>query len=151
VTQKTAKRLVLILVLGLVAYFVLIGFRGFSLIGRSEWDFKLLGIAILVFPIVGTWLVVAELRFGFTTQLLAEELNAEGAPAEPEMPRLPSGRVDREAADSVFTARRTEVDANPAEWRGWYYLALAYDLAGDRKHAREAMRTAAERRFANKR
>jgi hypothetical protein len=151
VTQKTAKRLVLILVLALTAYFILIGYRGFSLIGRSAWDLKLLGIAILVFPIVGTWLVVAELRFGFTTQLLAEELNAEGASAEPEMPRLPSGRVDRDAADAFFAVRRTEVEANPSDWRGWYYLAIAYDLAGDRKRAREAMRTAAERRFANKR
>ena len=35
---------------------------------------------------------------------------------------------------------RTEVEAAPEDWRGWYRLANAYDLAGDRKRAREAMR-----------
>ena len=30
----------------------------------------------------------------------------------------------------------------PQDWRGWYALAHAYDLAGDRKRARSAMRHA---------
>jgi Flp pilus assembly protein TadD len=53
--------------------------------------------------------------------------------------------VDRRAADALFEQRRLEVEADPANWRGWYELALAYDLAGDRKRARAAMRTALER------
>lgn len=149
-TQKTARRLTLILVVGLLAYFIVIGYRGFYLIGRGAWDLKLLGVVVLAFPVIGAWIVVAEIRFGFTTQLLAEELNAEGAPPEPEMPRLPSGRVDRTAAEALFDVRRSEVEADPDNWRGWYYLALAYDLAGDRRRARAAMRTAAENRFAKK-
>lgn len=149
-TPKTARRLTLILVVALIAYFILIGYRGFYLLGRSAWDLKLLGVVVLAFPLIGTWVIVAELRFGFTTQLLAEELNAEGADPEPEMPRLPSGRVDRAAADAYFELRRVEVETNPADWRGWYYLAVAYDLAGDRRRARASMRTAAERRFSHK-
>ena len=147
---KTAKRLTVILVLSLAAYFILIGYRGFYLIGRGAWDLKVLGVVVLAFPLIGAWVVVAEIRFGFTTQLLAEELNAEQAPTEPEMPRLPSGRVDRAAADALFEQRKAEVEADPDNWRGWYYLALAYDLAGDRKRGRAAMRGAAERRFSTK-
>lgn len=148
--QKTARRLTLILVVALIAYFVVIGYRGFSLIGRSEWDLKLLGVVVLAFPVIGAWVVVAELRFGFSTQLLAEELNAEGAPPEPDLPRMPSGRVDRSAADAYFAERRAVVEANPKDWRGWYYLAMSYDLAGDRRRGREAMRTAARLRFSSK-
>ena len=149
-TQKTARRLTLILVVALIAYFIVIGYRGFSLIGRHEWDLKVLGVVVLAFPLIGAWIVVGELRFGFSTQLLAEELNAEGAPPEPEMPRLPSGRVDRTAADGLFEIRRAEVEADPDNWRGWYYLAVSYDLAGDRRRGREAMRTAARLRFSKK-
>ena len=39
---------------------------------------------------------------------------------------------------------RAEVEAAPDDWRGWYRLAHAYDLAGDRKRARSAMRQAIE-------
>jgi len=147
VTQKTARRLTLILVVALLTYFILIGYRGFYLLGRSAWDLKVLGVVVLAFPLIGAWVIVSEVRFGFTTQLLAEELNAEGADPEPELPRLPSGRVDRAAADALFERRRVEVEADPSDWRGWYYLGVAYDLAGDRRRARAAMRTAAEHRF----
>jgi Flp pilus assembly protein TadD len=34
------------------------------------------------------------------------------------------------------------VERAPDDWRGWFRLAQAYDLAGDRKRAREALRTA---------
>ena len=39
---------------------------------------------------------------------------------------------------------RTEVETDPDDWRRWYRLARAYDYAGDRRRAREAMRTALE-------
>ena len=63
----------------------------------------------------------------------------------PELPRSPSGRVDRTAADELFDRRRVEVEAAPEDWRRWYRLAVAYDLAGDRRRARAAMRTAIAR------
>jgi hypothetical protein len=104
-----------------------------------------LGVAVLVMPLVGAWVVVAEVRFGLATQRLAARLDAEGTEPEPELPRTPSGRVERVAADALFAQRRTAVEADPQDWRGWYRLAVAYDLAGDRKRARAAMRTAIER------
>jgi cytochrome c-type biogenesis protein CcmH/NrfG len=84
-------------------------------------------------------------RFGLATQRLGERLDSEGAEPEPELPLLASGRVDRAAADALFAQRRSTVESAPDDWRGWYRLALAYDVAGDRGRARSAMRTAIDR------
>jgi Flp pilus assembly protein TadD len=59
-----------------------------------------------------------------------------------DLPRRPSGRIDREAADALFARVRAEVEADPDDWRRWYRLARAYDYAGDRGRAREMMRKA---------
>ncbi|HSY15956.1 MAG TPA: hypothetical protein VK816_08220 [Jatrophihabitantaceae bacterium] len=141
----TARRVIALLLVALAAYFVLIGYRGVYLLTQSRLDLKVLGVAVLVLPLVGIWVVVAELRFGGATQRLAELLDVEGAEPEPELARTPAGRVDRAAADALFERCRAEVEAAPADWRGWYRLALAYDLAGDRRRARGAMRDAIER------
>jgi len=143
-----ARRVVVLLLLALLVYFVLIGIRGFYLLTQDSWTLRLLGGAVLALPLVGIWVVVAEVRFGLATQRLADSLNAAGESASdrpPELPRMPSGRVDRVAADAVFEQRRTEVEADPDDWRRWYRLALAYDAAGDRRRARAAMRDAVAR------
>jgi cytochrome c-type biogenesis protein CcmH/NrfG len=75
-------------------------------------------------------------------QRLTDELGPSGAL---ELPRRPSGRVDRDAADAVFTQQRARVEDDPDDWRGWYRLGEAYDVAGDRRRAREALRTAIAR------
>jgi Flp pilus assembly protein TadD len=36
------------------------------------------------------------------------------------------------------------VEQSPEDWRAWFRLAHAYDVAGDRGRAREAMRKAIE-------
>ncbi len=51
-------------------------------------------------------------------------------------------RID--AADELFDTVRTELEADPDNWRRWYRLARAYDYAGDRGRAREAMRKAVQ-------
>jgi Flp pilus assembly protein TadD len=141
----TAKRAVALLLVALAAYFALIGYRGVYLLTQHALSLRALGVAVLVLPLVGAWVVVAEVRFGLATQRLGVQLDAEGTEPEPELPRTPSGRVERVAADALFAQRRTAVEADPQDWRGWYRLAVAYDLAGDRKRARAAMRTAIER------
>ena len=139
----TAKRVVGVLVAALVAYFVLIGYFGIYLLGQSGIGLKLLGGAVLAFPLIGVWIVVAELRFGAATARLGAALDAEDpTPDDDELPRSASGRPDRAAADALFERRRGEVEAAPDDWRRWYRLAVAYDLAGDRRRARAAMRTA---------
>lgn len=137
--------IVAMLLFAMAVYFVLIGYRGIYLLGQDRWLLKLFGLAVLVLPLIGVWVVVAELRFGLASQRLAERLVAAGEQTEPPMlPRRHSGRIDRSAADAYFAEIREQVEAAPEEWAGWYRLAQAYDLAGDRRRARSALRQAIE-------
>jgi len=136
---------VAVLVAAMAFYFVLIGYRGAYLLGEHRWSLKILGAAVLVLPLIGSWVVVAELRFGLASQRLAERLHAAAESTElPELSILPSGRLDRRSADAWFDQQRTAVQQHPDDWKGWFRLAQAYDLAGDRKRARAALRTAIE-------
>ncbi len=126
----------------LVVYLVAVGQRGVLLILDGRPAFVLLGIGVLILPLLGGWIVVKELSFGRSTERLAAELSALGALPADDLPRRPSGRVDRAAADAAFAAYQREVEAAPASWAAWFRLALAYDAAGDRVRARRAMRRA---------
>ena len=138
-----ARWVVAVLVAVLAVYFFLISSAAIAMISSGRAVAIGLGIGILLLPIIGAVLVVFELRFGFRTQQLARRLLDEDAmPEDPQLALRPSGRVDREAADAYFETVRAEVEAAPQEWRGWYKLAVAYNLSGDRKRAREAMRQA---------
>ena len=102
-----------------------------------------LGIGVLILPIVGAWAMAATLRAGLAHQRLARLAAADGMELDvTDLPRRPSGRIERDAADALFTTTRAELDADPDNWVRWYRLARAYDYAGDRGRAREAMRTA---------
>ena len=59
------------------------------------------------------------------------------------LPKRPSGRVERDAADELFAVYKQQWEADPDNWRTNYQLARAYDIAGDRGRAREIMRRAA--------
>jgi len=131
-----------VLVAVLVVYFALLGQRGWVLLTSGEPVLAALGVGVLVLPLVGAVLVAAELRFGLATQRLGKQLAAEGGLPADDLPRRPSGRVDRDAADAVFARRRAEAEAAPDDWRSWYRLGIAYDDAGDRRRARDAMRKA---------
>lgn len=132
--------------LGLVAvlafYLVTVGWRGVLLIEDGRPVSVLLGIGVVVLPLVGAWFVWQEVRFGLATARLAGELERRGQLPVDDLPRRPSGRVDRAAADAAFARYRAEVEAAPGEWQRWFRLATAYDAAGDRRRAREAMRRA---------
>ena len=83
---------------------------------------------------------------GLASQRLAERMVAAGDSTElPDLPRRRSGRIERNAADAWFAERRAVVEGAPDDWRGWFRMAQAYDLAGDRRRAREALRTAIEK------
>ncbi|MFD5824662.1 hypothetical protein [Lentzea sp. NPDC060358] len=136
-----------VLIAALAVYFVLLAGRAIALLQTGEVVGVLLGVGVLILPLIGVWLVYSNLRFGWETEKMARELEADGLlPDVSHLPRRPSGRVDREAADSWFEERRAEVEAAPDDWRGWFRLAYAYDVAGDRGRARETMRKAIELR-----
>jgi hypothetical protein len=104
-----------------------------------------IGVALLVFPLIAGGALVAELVFTVRADRLGARLEAEGGIPELELPTLPSGRVDRAAADEVFPSFQRAVEADPENWRPWYLLGLAYDAAGDRRRARWAVREALRR------
>jgi hypothetical protein len=135
----------LLLTAALVVYFVLLADSAIGLIRTGTVVGIGLGVGVLLLPVVGVWVVVATLRFGVRTERLTKRLADEGGlPDTSELPRMPSGRIRRDAADEWFEGRRAEVEADPDDWRNWYRLAHGYDIAGDRRRAREAMRKALE-------
>ena len=138
----TAKRTAILLAVVFVAYAVLLGWRGVLLIGTGDPVAIVLGIAVLVIPFLGAYLVWRELQFGRRTEALARELEETGGLPVDDLPRRPSGRIDRVAADEAFGKYKTEAEAAPDDWRVWFRLSTAYDAAGDRKRARATMRAA---------
>lgn len=137
-----ARAIAGVLVAVLVFYLLFVAQRGVMLVADGRWEFVLLGIGVLILPVIGVWIIVKEVQFGRATQRLGARLEAEGGLPADDLPRRPSGRVDRAAADGAFAARRADVEAAPQDWQPWFRLAMAYDDAGDRRRAREAMRRA---------
>jgi hypothetical protein len=129
--------------LALIVYFLMLGRTAIVFIGSGKPAAIGLGLALLVFPLIGVWVLVTTLRAGFAHQRLARLAREQGMELDvSELPQRPSGRVERGAADALFVTVKGEVEADPDNWVRWYRLARAYDYAGDRSRARDAMRTA---------
>ena len=145
VANRTLRTAVLIafMCVALLVYVVALGRIAIALIGSGRAATVGLGLAVLIMPAIGLWAMVATLRAGFAHQRLADLIASDGMELDTSaLPRRRSGRIERDAADALFAAVRTEVDTDPDDWRAWYRLARAYDYAGDRRRAREAMGTA---------
>jgi len=129
----------------LAVYLVLLADRGIALIGTGTATGIALGIGVFLLPLLGVWTVWTTWRSGVQIMRLSRRLDAEGGlPDVSDLPRRPSGRVDRDAADAWFAERQAEVEADQENWRVWYRLAYAYDVAGDRRRARATMRKAVD-------
>ena len=129
----------------LIVYFVLLGRAALILVTSGKPAAIGLGVAVFLLPIVGLWAMIATLRAGFAHQRLARKAAEQGMELDVSaLPRRPSGRVERDAADAMFHTVKAELEVDPEDWRRWYRLARAYDYAGDRGRARETMRTAVD-------
>lgn len=129
----------------LLFYFVTLGRMGVGMIADGRGAAVGLGVALLILPLIGLWAMVATLRAGLAHQKLARLADEAGMELDvSELPRRASGRIQRDAADALFETVRGELDADPDNWIRWYRVARAYDYAGDRSRAREAMRRAVE-------
>lgn len=126
----------------LVLYIALVGQRAWLLLASGDAVGIIMGIVLVVLPVIAVWAVGRELWFGVRAEQLGRRLEGEGALPAEDVAVKPSGRVVREDADAVFPAYRADVEARPEDWRAWYRLGLAYDASGDRRRAREAVRTA---------
>ncbi|KQR89334.1 hypothetical protein [Microbacterium sp. Leaf179] len=126
----------------LLLYVVLAGQRAIVLLTSGDGVGIAMGVALLVLPLLALWAIGRELWFGVGAQRLGECLDAEGGLPDEDLPVRPSGRIEREDGDALFPQYRADVEAHPEDWRARYRLALAYDAAGDRRRARESVRTA---------
>lgn len=137
--------LIAFLCVAMLGYFVLLGRLAFAMIGSGRPAAVGLGLAVLIMPFIGLWAMIATLRAGFAHQKLARLITEDGMELDVTgLPRRASGRFERTAADALFDTVRAELDDDPDNWRRWYRLARAYDYAGDRRRAREAMKTAVQ-------
>jgi hypothetical protein len=127
-------------------YLALVGHRGVLLIAEGGWIAAPLGAAVLALPAIGAWFLWRGTRFVRAAHRLARDLAAEGGLPADDLPRAPSGRVDRAAADAVFARRRAETEASPGDWRCWFRLAIAYHDARDTPRARRAIQRAIDLR-----
>jgi cytochrome c-type biogenesis protein CcmH/NrfG len=129
----------------LLVYIVLLGRTAVLMISSGRAVAIALGGALLILPVIGLWAMIATVSAGIAHQKLAR-LAADGGMEldVSTLPRRPSGRVERDAADALFAQVRAELEDDPHDWRRWYRLARAYDYAGDRSRAREAMKKAVE-------
>lgn len=129
--------------LALIAYFLMLGRAALVFITSGRPAAVGLGLALLVFPLIGVWVLVATLRAGLAHQRLARLARERGLELDVSaLPRRPSGRLERDAADALFVTVKSELEEDPDNWVRWYRLARAYDYAGDRSRARDTMRTA---------
>ena len=125
----------------LALYLVLVGWRAVQFVGTGEPVAVAIGVALIVLPILASWVLWREIAFGVRSQALVRRLEAEGG-LDLGLPVKPSGRPDRTAADAAFPAFREAAEAEPDSWQAWLRLGLAYDSAGDRRRARDAVRRA---------
>lgn len=119
---------------------------GISLVTSGDLVLAGIGVGVLLLVAVGVLLVLGEVRLGADSARLARRLAAEnGLPYDPpDVTRLPSGRLAKADADSVFAQRKAEVQAAPDDWRAWWRLAAAYGEARDPRRGRRAMRRAVQ-------
>jgi hypothetical protein len=138
----TGKRLAVVMTVLLAVYLAFTAARAVDFIRAGGVVPVLLGLALLVLPFLGAWVIWREWRFGRSIQALGAELASRGVLPVDDLPRRASGRPDREAADARFAEVRSRVEAEPGSWERWFELAVAYDQAGDRKRARTTMKRA---------
>lgn len=74
---------------------------------------KIMGAALIVFPILAVVFVARELLFGLQTERLLKRLADAGELPEDDLPKRPSGRVVREAADEISPGGRPKPRQHP--------------------------------------
>lgn len=142
-TSRSASRAAaIVMAVLLVLYLVFATQYALILLAAPEPLAKALGAALIVLPLIGAAVLVADLVFVVRGERLVARLEAEGGLPVDDLPRLPSGRADPKAADAEFPQYREAVEADPGSWQAWLRLGLAYDASGDRSRARWATRKA---------
>ena len=125
----------------LALYVVLAGSRAVQFISTGQPLAIAVGVALIVFFLIGAWALAREVVFGVQLDRAVRELAAAGGMPKP-LPGTPSGRADRAAAEGAFPVAKADVEAHPESWESWLRLSMAYDAARDRLPAPMAARPA---------
>lgn len=125
-----AKRVALILSAILGVYLIFAAWRGFDLLLVDDPAVRALGVAVLILPTLGAILVVKEIRFGKLSFQMGQVIDES---------YLPSRQLSAEQKRTFLDQAIEKAKLNMENWQAWYSVALAYDLLGERKLAREAM------------
>lgn len=115
----TARRIALGMAFAFAVYAGFVAWRGWDFIASGEPVAIGLGLAVLILPFLAGWLVWREVRFGFRMQELGSRLT------EPD---------ERPLEERVARAQ-----ADPDDWRAWYWAGVGLLEAGDKKQARAAL------------
>lgn len=143
-TSATGAKVGVLIVTLLCVFWLMVSLqRSALLLSDPALVTKIIGAGYLLLPLVGVWAISHEIAFGFKAQRMGRVLEREGGLPIDDLPRSPAGRIIRVAADEQFSRFKADVKEAPQDWRRWYRLSCAYDAAGDRKRARQAMRKAA--------
>jgi hypothetical protein len=126
----------------LLVYLGVAGIRAAAFFASGQPAGIGIGAGLVVLLLLGLYLLARELGFGLRATRLTRRLAREEPLPGADLPRRPSGRVERSAADAVFDRYRLDAEAHPDDWRAWLRIGLAYDQAGDRRRARAAVRRA---------
>ena len=132
-----AKRIAFVLTAVLAVYLAFAFSRGIDLLNTDSNAVKLLGLCVLILPIIGGWLVFREVKFGFTSTRMGEQIPDERLPSRKIKPR--SNEADKYLEVAIELAKDAQED-----WQNWFCVAIGYDLVGERKLARESMQYAVE-------
>lgn len=133
---------VYILLALMAIYLVAIAGIVWGLVTSGEAIGIIMGLALIVFPVIGVLFVLRDLQFVLQSNRLIDRMAEAGELPEDTLPRQNSGRTDRAAADADFETWKDRVEANPDDWRNWVLLGLAYRASGDTPRARKALRQA---------
>lgn len=127
----------------LLVFLYAAGTRIFAMFRTGEPLIIAIAVGVTLVLIAILWGIYKEWSMAFKVQKMGEILAEQGALPVDDLPRSPGGRIDREVANERFTILRAQVERDLNSWPAWYNLGFGYDAAGDRKRAREALRTAA--------
>lgn len=134
----SAKIWALVMTALAVIYVVLLGQKAVLLILDDNWVAKAMGLALLVLPIVATWAILTEVKFGIDAERLAKS----NSQPQLQLELRPSGRATKESAQLEFERIKALVSQDLENWELWFRLGECYDASGDRKLARKSIRKA---------
>ena len=132
-----AKRIALTLSIIVTVYVAFAARSGIALLGSKAVPVRLLGIAVLVVTLIGAYLIVREVLFGFQIARLGREFPNE---------HLLKNSIDdigaQQYLQSAIDRARQEEEQGQSSWETWYVVGLGYDAVKNRAAARQSMRHA---------